>query len=126
MALLELALLERGNMTAAKPQLQFNAFDLNAYATHPSNRRGTFIPSLSTGSFPAAQASAVSGVIAPSVEVAQNEVPTVWDNLPRVGIIQNTTNAPSAQAAPWVRISPCVAKNFKKSPGLGLLSHTAG
>jgi hypothetical protein len=117
-------------------QTVFNAQDLNSFFNAPGNRHNTFVPSLTTGSFPASQASAVSGVINPIVEVTANEVPSPTPSgassfnssgsLPVVAPIQNLRVAPTAQAPPWVKISPCNAANFKKSPGLGLISASSG
>jgi hypothetical protein len=117
-------------------QTTFNAQDLQAFHNAPGNRRNTFVPSLTTGSFPANQASAVSGVINPIVEVTANEVPqpsttgaptfNSSGSLPPVAPIQNLGIPPTAQPAPWVKISACNAANFKKSPGLGLISAASG
>jgi hypothetical protein len=130
MPLWELALLDQ-TMTS-QPKLTFNAYDLNAFYSHPGNRRSTFIPSLATGTMPINQGSAIAPITPEDAIVASNEVPSPTftggsmfggsGSLPIVAPIQNQKVAPSAQAAPWVKISPCNAANFKKSPSLGLVS----
>jgi hypothetical protein len=134
MPLLEIALARK---LMEKPQLTFNAYDLNSFVAHPGNKRSDFVPSLATGTMVNGQGSAVAPVTPETAAVLTNEVPqptpsgaATFDSggaLPPVSPIQNQRVLPSAQPAPWISISKCAAANFKANarPSLGLINATA-